>query len=53
MAKMKTKIKTETNKKKQTKKKNKKKQKKKGKTIPVTGREGPYSYETLRLPHFL
>jgi hypothetical protein len=26
---------------------------KKGKAIPVTGREGPYGCETLRLPHFL
>jgi hypothetical protein len=27
--------------------------KKKGKTIPVTGREGPQGCETSRLPHFL
>jgi hypothetical protein len=27
--------------------------KKKGKAIPVTGREGPHSCETSRLPHFL
>jgi hypothetical protein len=27
--------------------------KKKGKAIPVTGHEGPYGSETLRLPHFL
>jgi hypothetical protein len=26
---------------------------KKGKAIPVTGREGPYGWETSRLPHFL
>jgi hypothetical protein len=26
---------------------------KKGKAIPVTGREGPWSCETLRLQHFL
>jgi hypothetical protein len=26
---------------------------KKGNGIPVTGREGPYGCETLRLPHFL
>jgi hypothetical protein len=25
----------------------------KGKAIPVTGREGPYGFETSRLPHFL
>jgi hypothetical protein len=25
----------------------------KGKAIPVTGREGPWGYETSRLPHFL
>jgi hypothetical protein len=23
------------------------------KAIPVTGREGPYGYETSKLPHFL
>jgi hypothetical protein len=27
--------------------------KKKGKTIPVTGRRGPYGCETSKLPHFL
>jgi hypothetical protein len=26
---------------------------KKGKSIPVTGRDGPYVCETSRLPHFL
>jgi hypothetical protein len=26
---------------------------KKDNAIPVTGREGPYGYETSRLPHFL
>jgi hypothetical protein len=25
----------------------------KGKAIPVTGREGPYVFETSRLPHYL
>jgi hypothetical protein len=25
----------------------------KGKAVPVTGRSGPWVYETLRLPHFL
>jgi hypothetical protein len=29
------------------------KKSKQGKAIPVTGREGPYGCETLRLPHFL
>jgi hypothetical protein len=28
-------------------------EKNKGKTIPVTGRGGPYGCETSRLPHFL
>jgi hypothetical protein len=26
---------------------------KKGKTVPVTGREGPQGCETSRLPHYL